>query len=106
MTFDEIYSLSKEFSPMPKSANTIELNCYQALCGLVGREMFNQIDSAYALIELKQIRDAYTKDSITYKFYAEGERRYRRAWHILSDIEKNGTDRERRLLRIMDGRER
>lgn len=93
-------------SGMPERSNVIEISTYMALCQLYWLYSEKAIDLASAGSELVKLCTTYGRDSVVYRMFCEEQKRYNSITHLMADIEKNGSERERQLVRIMDGRER
>lgn len=105
MIFEEIEQAALTAEVMPDGLHSGDYACYQGLCDLYHRFRTGQIDRARARIEKKQLREAHGRDSIAQKAYDCCMRRENAIRNIVSEIEKNGSDDARRIIRIMDGRE-
>lgn len=106
MTFTEIEDKAMVADVMPDGLHLSDYRCYQALCSLYHRVYSGQIGKAQAQLEKKQIYDAYGRDSMSDRIGEENLRRERRLRGLCLEIQQNGTEREKRLLRILDGSER
>ena len=106
MTFEQIERLAYERAVMPASANLTENKCYEAMACLYSRYRTRAISLENAKIRKKNIRDAYEREARRDRICDEEARRYRRVLRVASDIEKHGSEDAKRLIRIMDGRER
>ena len=106
MTFTEIEDKAMVADVMPGGLHLSDYRCYQALCSLYHRVYSGQISKAQAQLEKKQIYDAYGRDSMSDRIGDEMMRREYRLRRCASEIEKHGSDDAKRLLRIIDGREK
>ena len=106
MTFDEIENIAAVTGIMPNGLHCADYACYQGMCDLYHRYRTGQIDRVQARMEKKQLREAHGRDSIAQKAYDCCLRRETVIRGMSKDIELNGTEREKRLVRILDGRER
>lgn len=104
MTFDEIEKIASVAGVMPDGLHAADYACYQGLCNLYHRYRTGQIDRARARIEKKQFQEAYGRDSIAQRAYNSCLQRELAIRGLSLDIERNGTDRERLLVAILDGR--
>lgn len=106
MTFDEIENIAAVAGVMPDGLHCADYACYQGMCDLYHRYRTGQIDRAQARMEKKQFQEAHGRDSIAQRAYDCCQRREIAIRGLSLDIERNGTEREKRLVAILDGREK
>lgn len=88
----------------PPQMNNAERWCYLCLADLYQKHKDKKIDTQYAVCEKNKIQTEYRHDCMLREMFEACSRRELAIRKIASDIERNGTDRERLLVAILDGR--
>lgn len=104
MTFTEIEKIASVAGVMPHGLHCADYACYQGLCNLYHRYRTGQIDHAQALLEKKQFQEAHARDSISQRAYDDSLKRERAVRGLSLEIQRNGTEREKLLVAVLDGR--
>lgn len=106
MTFDEIENIAAVAGVMPSGLHCADYACYQGMCDLYHRYRTGQIDRAQARKEKKQFQEAHGRDSIAQEAYDCCQKREIAIRGMIKDIELNGSEREKHLAAVLDGREK
>lgn len=106
MTFEDIKNRACFDKGMPGDAGVIESALYFGLQRVYWLFRHSAMDKQCALAEMKRMKSRYESECRLYEMFQEEARRYCRIRGIASDIEKHGSEDAKRLIRIMDGRER
>ena len=104
MTFEQIDRAAYANQP-PEVMNTIERRCYEIMRCMYWRFEHGDLDRELARSQKPRVRTAYEHDMMMYRMFCACSDRERRIRTIASDIEKHGTEGEKRIIRILDGRE-
>ena len=106
MTFEDIKDRACFDKGMPGDAGVIESALYFGLQRVYWLFRHSAMEKECALAEMKRMKSRYESECKIYEMFLEECRRYNRVLKIASDIEKHGSEDAKRLIRIMDGRER
>lgn len=91
---------------MPGDSGIIEMSAYWSLQHLYWLYAHSGVDKIAAQTEVCRLKTTYGSACRVYEMFCEEAHRYSRITGMLSDIEKHGSEDAKRLIRIMDGRER
>ena len=106
MTFEDIKDRACFDKGMPGDAGNFERALYRGLQCIYWLFRHEAIAKDDAIAEMRLMKSAYESECKLYEMFQEEARRYCRIRGIASDIEKHGSEDAKRLIRIMDGKER
>ena len=90
----------------PPQMNNAERWCYLCLADLYQKHKDKKIDTQYAICEKNKLQTEYRHDCMLREMFEECCNREYRLRKYASEIEKHGSEDAKRLLRILDGREK
>ena len=106
MTFEDIKARACRSLGMPGDAGTIETALYYGLQSVYWLYRHDALLENVAIAEMKKMKSSFECECKIYEMFFEECSRYNRIQGMASDIEKHGSEDAKRLIRIMDGRER